>query len=50
MHAETIARCLLEFRETGLPDYVVRDAELPVVRDTVTTIVGARKAGKTYLT
>jgi len=50
MNAEIIARCLLEFREIGLPDYVVRDAELPVVRDTVATIVGARKAGKTYLT
>jgi predicted AAA+ superfamily ATPase len=47
---ETIAQCILEFFELGLPPYVVRDVNVPFLKDMVTTIVGGRKVGKTYLT
>lgn len=47
---ETIRRCLLEFYEIGLPEYVRRDVEIPVLENMVVTIVGGRRVGKTFLT
>jgi len=50
MNDDVIRRCILEFYEVGLPEYVRRDADVPTLKDTVTTIVGGRKVGKTYRT
>lgn len=41
---------ILDFHQTGIPAYIKRDAVVTHVKDMVTTIVGGRKAGKTYLT
>jgi uncharacterized protein len=41
---------ILDFHQTGIPAYMKRDAVVTHVKDMVTTIVGGRKAGKTYLT
>ena len=50
MQDEVIRRCILEFRDIGIPEFVPRDVDIPILKNMVTTIVGARKAGKTYLT
>lgn len=50
MDNELIRRCLLDFYETGIPEYVTRDVHVPLAKNMVTTIVGGRKTGKTYLT
>jgi hypothetical protein len=41
---------MLDFHQTGIPAYIKRDAVVTHVKDMVTTIVGGRKTGKTYLT
>ncbi|MEI7900543.1 MAG: ATP-binding protein [bacterium] len=41
---------MLDFQQTGIPAYIKRDAAVTHVKDMVTTIVGGRKTGKTYLT
>ena len=41
---------MLDFHQAGLPAYIKRDAVVTHVKDMVTTIVGGRKTGKTYLT
>lgn len=41
---------LLDFHQTGIPTYTKRDSTVSHVKDMVTTIVGGRKTGKTYLT
>ncbi len=50
MTDEVLQSCLLEFQEMGVPDYVPRDLDVPHLKNMVTTIVGGRKVGKTYLT
>lgn len=40
----------LDFHQSGIPAYTRRDAAVVHVKDMVTTIVGGRKTGKTYLT
>ncbi|MHC4874599.1 MAG: AAA family ATPase, partial [Planctomycetota bacterium] len=47
---ELIKKRILDFREDGLPEYRHRDLNVPFIKDMVTTIVGVRKSGKTYLT
>lgn len=41
---------ILDFHQSGMPVYLKRDAKVTHVKDMVTTIVGGRKTGKTYLT
>ncbi len=41
---------ILDFHQSGIPAYTRRDATVAHVKDMVTTIVGGRKTGKTYLT
>lgn len=41
---------LLEYWENEVPKYVRRDIEVTHIKDMVTTIVGVRKCGKTFLT
>ncbi|MFC1462361.1 ATP-binding protein [Verrucomicrobiota bacterium] len=50
MQDEIIRRCILEFRDIGIPDFIPREVDVPILKNMVTTIVGARKVGKTYLT
>lgn len=48
MHEEEIARKIGDFRELGFPEVVRRDCPLHMAENTVATLVGARRAGKTY--
>lgn len=41
---------ILDFHSDGIPDYIKRDIQVKHIKDMVTTIVGGRKTGKTYLT
>ena len=41
---------MLDFLQAGIPAYIKRDAVVTHIKDMVTTIVGGRKTGKTYLT
>lgn len=50
MQDEVIRRCILEFGEIGIPEFIPREIEVPILKNMVTTIVGGRKVGKTYLT
>lgn len=50
MDNEVIRRCILDFYDTGIPEYVVRDGRITMLKNSVTTIVGGRKTGKTFLT
>jgi predicted AAA+ superfamily ATPase len=43
-----ILRKIEDFRELGLPPYTVRDGKISVVKEMVSTIIGARRAGKSY--
>ena len=46
---ELLKKRILDFREEGIPEFKRRDIEVPFVKDMVTTLVGVRKSGKTYL-
>lgn len=50
MDRALLKRILQELPEIGLPDYVPRETRPSFMRDLVTSIVGGRKVGKTYLT
>jgi predicted AAA+ superfamily ATPase len=50
MDNDLIRRCILDFYDVGIPEHVTRDVCAPVMKNMVTTIVGGRKTGKTYLT
>jgi len=41
---------ILDFQQSGMPVCLKRDAKVTHVKDMVTTIVGGRKTGNTYLT
>lgn len=41
---------ILDFHKSGIPEFIRRDIAVNHVKDMVTTIVGGRKTGKTYLT
>ena len=47
---DLIKKRILDFREEGVPEFRKRDFKVTFVKDMVTTLVGVRKAGKTYLT
>ena len=50
MDNAVIRRCILDFYDAGIPEYVVRDVRIPMLQNMVTTVVGGRKTGKTFLT
>lgn len=49
-HHALLCSRLQEFREDGIPDYSNRIFNSTFYKDMVTTLVGVRKAGKTYAT
>jgi predicted AAA+ superfamily ATPase len=48
MIEQEIQRKIEDFRELGLPHYVPRDGDVHLVKNTVSTVIGARRAGKSY--
>src|SRR5271157_1216617 len=48
MIEEELQRKLQDFRELGLPAYVARAGEIHLVEHMVSTVVGARRAGKSF--
>ena len=48
MFEQEIQRKVADFREIGFPDYVPRERRVHVADRTVSTIVGARRAGKSF--
>ncbi len=47
---DIIRERILDFHQAGIPEFIRRDITVNHVKDMVTTIVGGRKTGKTYLT
>jgi len=43
-----IERKIEDFRELGIPDYIPRESRLQLVGNMVSTIIGARRAGKSF--
>ena len=50
MNEEIIKNRIINFHNDKLPPYIKRDINIFHIKDMVTTIVGCRKSGKTYLT
>jgi len=48
MFEEELQRKLQDFREFGMPAYVPRDGDIHLVDRMVSTVVGARRAGKSF--
>lgn len=48
MLEQEIQRKIEDFREVGLPHYIPRDGIVHLVKNTISTIIGARRAGKSY--
>jgi len=48
MKRDLFAEMILDFQERGVPEAVERDLEIEMVNGKATTIVGPRRAGKTY--
>ena len=48
MFEQEIQRKINDFRSLGLPRYVPRENKVHLVENTVSTIIGARRAGKSY--
>ncbi len=48
MLEQEIQRKIEDFRSLGLPDYIPREDTVHLVKNTVSTIIGARRAGKSY--
>lgn len=48
MLEQEIQRKIEDFRVLGLPGYVPRDMEVHLLKNTFSTIIGARRAGKSY--
>lgn len=48
MFEQEIQRKIEDFRILGIPTYVQRDGTIHIVKNTVSTIIGARRAGKSY--
>jgi len=48
MIADEIQRKIQDFRELGVPTYVPRLGDLHLVPNTVSTVVGARRSGKSF--
>ncbi len=48
MIEQELQRKLSDFRELGLPDYVPREGRVALADYTVATVIGARRAGKSF--
>ncbi|MBI5299884.1 MAG: ATP-binding protein [Deltaproteobacteria bacterium] len=48
MLEQEIQNKISDFRESGLPDYIPREGKIHQAKNTVSTIIGARRAGKSY--
>ncbi len=48
MFEQEICRKIEDFRSLGIPPYVPRENKVHLVENTVSTIIGARRAGKSY--
>ena len=46
--AQEIERKIEDFRELGIPKYIPRKVKLQSVENMVSTIIGARRAGKSF--
>lgn len=49
MIEQELQRKIEDFRELGIPPYVVRQGKLHLVDHMVSTVIGARRSGKTTL-
>ncbi len=49
MNKSELKRLIVEFHEYKLPDSIERDIDIDMSTDKVITLVGPRRAGKTYL-
>jgi len=48
MMEQELERKIEDFRVMGIPDYVPREGRLNLVDNMVATLIGARRAGKSY--
>ena len=48
MIEQEIERKIEDFRELGIPRYIPRESRLQIVGNMVSTIIGARRAGKSF--
>ena len=48
MEREVIARYLLDFQERELPELFPRELKICPTKDAIVSIIGSRRAGKTY--
>lgn len=48
MEREVIARYLLDLQERKLPELIPRELKINITKDAVVSIIGSRRAGKTY--
>jgi predicted AAA+ superfamily ATPase len=48
MEREVIARYLLDFQERKLPGLIPRELKINITKDAIVSIIGSRRAGKTY--
>ena len=48
MIEQEIERKIEDFRELGIPEYIKREGLVPVAGNMVSTIIGARRAGKSF--
>jgi predicted AAA+ superfamily ATPase len=48
MFEQELQRKFEDFREIGLPRYIRREGRVHLVENTVSTVIGARRAGKSY--
>lgn len=48
MFEQEIERKINDFRALGIPEYISRDAQLTLVPHMVSTVIGARRAGKSF--
>lgn len=42
------ARYILDFQERKLPERIPRELEISITKDVIVSIIGSRRAGKTY--
>jgi predicted AAA+ superfamily ATPase len=50
MFEQEIERKIGDFRELGFPDFIPRESHLQMADNMVSTVIGARRAGKSYRT
>ncbi len=48
MNKEIIKTIIADFHKRGLPDFIQRETKIPLDTGKIITLVGARRAGKTY--